>query len=833
MILLSFAYQGLFLVSHFFTRNAIDDSVIYHLKYGLGGAGYSEYIDLILFVSAGLFFSFFLSFLFGRWLSNHFGIEKATKRRNYAIAYVLIIIGLLTSPTTYDLWKYVKIYSTSLEIPRLPFSKNYIKDEVILSGEQKRNLLYIYVESLERTYFDEEHFPGLIKELRRLEDRATIFTNIEQVRKTGWTIGGITASQCGIPLAIPSHGNSMNGVDTFLSEAKCIGDYLSAVGYKLSMMMGSSKEFSGLEKMLTSHGFSSIHDGPNDLMKQVDDSDYINGWGLYDDTLFTFAEQALNELNKLEEPYALFLSTMDTHHPRGHPSKSCDGIIYEDGSNSILNAVACSDRLVSDFVNRALDSEYADNLVIVIASDHLAMGNTATDLLESVGKRENLFMIIEPQLQGVVVENRGSMLDVGSSLLPFLGFEGRIGLGRDLRKESSLLATYSDFNKLLKNWEPELIALWKFPRIELGTPIYIDTIKEVVTIKGREFKYPLLIEIDSKGDSVFRFNFNRSKGHKTLTKHLLELDDETPFLLVDTCEVMANKHVEETEHCLVYGKTSTEQINKLSLKGNVSMLGADLYHSSSGFVPRTKLQVELDSKDKKRFIAHAGGMIDGNTYTSSLEALDNSYLIGFRLFELDIIVTSDRQYVAAHDWKHWSKKTGYEGEIPPSHKDFMNHSIFKLYTPLDMEGINRWFSLHPDAILVTDKVNEPARFSGKFIDKNRLMMELFSENAVIEGLEVGILSAMPNWSLINKGLSPSRLQDMGVNSVAVSRRKIADNLSLLKELKERGINVYVYHVNFDTGKDEEYVICHDMNFIYGLYSDSYDFNQLMNCDGYH
>ena len=51
--------------------------------------------------------------------------------------------------------------------------------------------------------------------------------------------------------------------------------------------------------------------------------------------------------------------------------------------------------------------------------------------------------------------------------------------------------------------------------------------------------------------------------------------------------------------------------------------------------------------DKKRYIAHAGGEILGNTYTNSLEALNNSYKNGFRYFELDMIVTADN-YIVAH-----------------------------------------------------------------------------------------------------------------------------------------------------------------------------------------
>ena len=46
-------------------------------------------------------------------------------------------------------------------------------------------------------------------------------------------------------------------------------------------------------------------------------------------------------------------------------------------------------------------------------------------------------------------------------------------------------------------------------------------------------------------------------------------------------------------------------------------------------------------QDTMRFIAHAGGSIDGHRYTNSLEALNENYQKGFRLFELYIIKTKD------------------------------------------------------------------------------------------------------------------------------------------------------------------------------------------------
>ena len=63
---------------------------------------------------------------------------------------------------------------------------------------------------------------------------------------------------------------------------------------------------------------------------------------------------------------------------------------------------------------------------------------------------------------------------------------------------------------------------------------------------------------------------------------------------------------------------------------------------------KSKSDTTFGPHEPLRFIAHAGGRIEGMNYTNSLEALNNSYKNGFRLFELDIIETSDGEFVAAH-----------------------------------------------------------------------------------------------------------------------------------------------------------------------------------------
>jgi phosphoglycerol transferase MdoB-like AlkP superfamily enzyme len=236
----------------------------------------------------------------------------------------------------------------------------------------------------------------------------------------------------------------------------------------------------------------------------------------------------------------------------------------------------------------------------------------------------------------------------------------------------------------------------------------------------------------------------------------------------------------------------------------------------------TDLSIPMEElRNTHRYIAHAGGMIDGLPYTNSLEALDLNYRLGFRMFELDIRRASDNVFVAVHEWDEWEEITGYSGPMPPSHDVFITSRLYGKYTPLDIHRINEWFSDHPDAILVTDKINEPAEFSDKFLDRNRLMMELFTLEAVREGFRCGIMSPMPTWNVLKdiQGDKVGFLKDLGVKDVAASRRVIEKNIPLLLKLKQNGIRVYVFHVNYDKGKDEEYVIRHEMDYVYGMYAD--------------
>ncbi len=224
------------------------------------------------------------------------------------------------------------------------------------------------------------------------------------------------------------------------------------------------------------------------------------------------------------------------------------------------------------------------------------------------------------------------------------------------------------------------------------------------------------------------------------------------------------------------------------------------------------------------FIAHGGGTIDSIAYTNSLEALNFSYKKGCRLFELDIIESSDGKFVAAHDWSFYKQIANYQNgtdETPLTEDQFLSLRIHNDYTPLNMELINKWFTEHSDATLITDKINYPKKFSEAFLYKNRLRMELFTWDAVLEAIQVGVIP-MPSENLVFDKSAEEKLYNLHVRYIAISRRLIEANKDYLKRLKAHKIRTYVYHVNFDIGKNEKYVLENEMEYIYGMYADYLD-----------
>lgn len=314
-------------------------------------------------------------------------------------------------------------------------------------------------------------------------------------------------------------------------------------------------------------------------------------------------------------------------------------------------------------------------------------------------------------------------------------------------------------------------------------------------------------------------NVPKEKIKEKKHQNLYQLD--LPKLILDLAEIKHN-HTFLSEQ--ISGDKNEFIKNHLSELTKLNISGFSNVTDQEPLIPELSKDYEKFKKDTMRFIAHGGGAIDNNMYTNSLEALNLSYKKGFRLFELDFRKTTDGKIVAVHEWEQWAGFTNSLTEGSVSYQDFMSLKILGTYSPLDMEMVNAWFSEHKDAILVTDKINTPKEFSGKFHFKDRLRMELFTWEAVEEAIANNIIPVVSENLVFALGeTAGEKLKEYGIQYVAMSRYKLRNERAVFQNLKKNGIKVYAYHINSAIDKDEEYAVKYEMDYYYGIYSDNWSF----------
>lgn len=445
------------------TGNGFNESITYHLQFGIEGAGISDFYRLMfLFVaSVILLISVFVSYC-----RNYLCLHQSPD--HYYLIPLFFVILLAAQP----LFSEIQDTYQKKVVSKVPFDEYFVNPSSPLpSPVNKINIVWIYAESLERTYLDENIFPGLLPEIRSIENMSLSFTNVQQVYGTAWTIAGIVSGQCGIPLAtMGMYGNKLEKMNKFLPGVVSISDLLSHVGYKQVFMQGTDSRFAGKWKYLSMHNFEV--EGLEELkIKNKPDEFRLDSWGLTDDNLFKLALIKFNELNGMGKPFVQMLLTVNTHHPNGSVPDSCGNLKYGDGSNPILNAVHCSDSLIGEFVRQLKLADKNNNTIIVISSDHLAMPNTAYDML-SKGNRRNLLLFYLPgEILPKKSNRNASMLDAGVTCLHLCGIPiTRLGLGRSLiSDEKTILEIFpNDINKILKGWENRLNEFWSStPRLKM------------------------------------------------------------------------------------------------------------------------------------------------------------------------------------------------------------------------------------------------------------------------------------------------------------------------------------------------------------------------------
>ena len=359
------------------------------------------------------------------------------------------LVGL--KPWINGLMSYSKFFETEYVEPT---------DVRLTFPEKKRNLIYIYLESMENTFLSKELGGELdynvIPELYGLaRDNINFSNNTDvggcmQISGATWTVRAMVAQTAGIPLKIPVEKNSYGDYSRFLPGVTSITDILHDNGYYQALLVGSDASYGGRSKYFTQHGLDAVYDYYTAISDGIIPEDYYVWWGMEDKYVYEYANQKLTEISASDKPFAFTMLTADTHHIGGYGCELCG----DEYSENYENVYSCASKQAADFVKWLSQQDFFGNTTIIIIGDHCSMDaeymsrNVSDDYERRI---YNCFFnsAVEPSKEK---ERFFSQFDMFPNALAAMGVEiedDRLGLGVNLFSGSDTLAEkygFSTFN---------------------------------------------------------------------------------------------------------------------------------------------------------------------------------------------------------------------------------------------------------------------------------------------------------------------------------------------------------------------------------------------------
>ena len=379
-----------------------------------------------------------------------------------AVAVTGITVGVIWNGL--DVSNYMKgqsTYSTFID-------DNYVDPSSvnITFPEQKRNLIYIFLESMEMTYADKENGgafkQNVIPELTQLAQENEDFSGKSNKLNGGysmpgttWTMGAMFGQTSGLPLNTSIDANGMDTQDSFFPGITTLGDILQNEGYSQTLLIGSEATFGGRKLYFTDHGQYDIMDYDYAHDNGLIPEDYKVWWGYEDEKLFGFAKEKLLELSQQDNPFNLTMLTVDTHFEDGYVCDICPDTF---GDNQYANVMACSSRQVKEFVDWVQQQDFAADTTIVISGDHPTMDSDFCEDVDKDYERRVYTTYINADAEKQTEKKRKyTIFDDFPTTLSAMGaqIEGdRLGLGTNLFSAKETLSekegVTAEYNKMLK-----------------------------------------------------------------------------------------------------------------------------------------------------------------------------------------------------------------------------------------------------------------------------------------------------------------------------------------------------------------------------------------------
>lgn len=386
-----------------------------------------------------------------------FNVRSLLRKLAFGFCICVAFTSIIYSNREYKTFAYIRSQFQQTTI----YEDYYVNpsDVAITAKGEPKNLIYIYLESMETTYANRVNGgaqnTNRIPNLTQLAKDNISFSNttalggFRSYEGTGWTMAALLSTNSGVPFAFPVARNGMGIYEEFATGLTTLGDVLEEKGYNQEFLCGSDASFAARRTFFEQHGNYKIYD----LFTAREDGyipeDYYVWWGYEDHYLYEIAKDELTKLAAEDKPFNFTMLTVDTHFPQGYECSLCTG------ENKIVaeNVIECADRQINVFITWIQQQDFYEDTVIVIIGDHPRMD---TVLVENVEYKDrtmyNCIINADVDKSSLKLTNREwSSMDVMPTVLAAMGFEiegDRLGLGTNMFSGLETLSEQMGYEKL-------------------------------------------------------------------------------------------------------------------------------------------------------------------------------------------------------------------------------------------------------------------------------------------------------------------------------------------------------------------------------------------------
>lgn len=432
------------------------DQLLINLISPAGGAEDNVYIEGI----EGPVFNIMLATsVFCLFVFSNFKIKYSLKQKtaiifndlvhriiSLVLALAVFIGGAVYGYQEFNLKQLYYAYFTDSDFIEINYADP--RETKITFPEQKRNIIHIYLESMENSYLSKDlggyMEMNLMPELTELSYEGVTFSDTSNrfggpltATGTQWSVASMVNMTTGLPMKVPAEPNAYGTADSFLPGAYTFGEILRDAGYEQTVMIGSDANFGGLTYFFTNHGEYKIMDYRYAIKNGLIPEDYKVWWGYEDDKLYEFAKEEITRLYETGKPFNFTMETADTHRPGGYLSENAP-TPYDD---HYANAIAYSSEQTVEFVKWIQQQPFYENTTIVLIGDHLSMDTDFFEDFDSNYKRTqfNLILNAAPEVADTksdrFVNRQYANFDMFPTILASMGVEikgDRLGIGTNL-----------------------------------------------------------------------------------------------------------------------------------------------------------------------------------------------------------------------------------------------------------------------------------------------------------------------------------------------------------------------------------------------------------------